>query len=251
MRWIVRKLAGVWLALGMLSLSACFTSPTPSAYKSYSSPSPGSTTSASLSSGSSASSSATLPNDAPVDQARSQSLTDYLHNRRLPLVGGRVLAGNGGPRQVILYGFVATPFGKIDAADQARVFLNDPEAQIDNRIKVTPELANGAGNAPPATAGPQNENDVQAYQDQQALARQQLQQYQNQGPGIVTTMPLMGMFGPFGSFGSGGSGYSFGTSPFGYGPGFGPGYYGPGYGGYSPYPPSGFGSPFPYRPFFP
>jgi hypothetical protein len=190
--------------------------------------------------------------NAPVDAGRSQALTDYLHHHRLPLVGARVLAANGGLRQVILYGFVASAFGKADAADQVRVFLSDPAAQIDNRIKITPELANRSAGTP-ADAGSQTNNDVQAYQDQQALAQQQLQQYQqyqHAGSGIVTMMPLLGMFGSFGSFGGSGMGYGFGGAPFGGpSPGFGPGF-GP-YAPYPAYPPGGFGYPFPYSPVFP
>src|SRR2546421_12905956 len=49
-----------------------------------------------------------LSNNAPVSQAESDALTSHLHQSQLPLVGARVLASNGGPRQVILYGFVAT-----------------------------------------------------------------------------------------------------------------------------------------------
>src|SRR5205807_1501173 len=78
---------------------------------------------------------------APVDSAQSTALTNYLHSHQLPLVGGRVLASNGGPRQAILYGYVATPFGKADAVDRTRQWLNDSGAQVDNRIKIEPELA--------------------------------------------------------------------------------------------------------------
>jgi hypothetical protein len=187
-------------------------------------------------------------NSTPVDAAGSQALTKYLHDSQLPLVGARVLASNGGPRQVVLYGFVATAFGKADAADQVRVFLNDPAAQIDNRIKIAPELANHAVQTPDAT-GAQTNNDMQAYQNQQALAQQQLQQYQqyqNGGSGMVAIPPLLSLFGSFGSFGGSGMSFGSGSSPFGWsGPGFGP------YPPYPAYPPAGFGYPFPYSPGFP
>ena len=63
-----------------------------------------------------------------------------------------MLASNGGPRQAILYGYVATPFGKADAVDKAREFLNDSGAQVDNRIKIEPDLAGPTTNPNAATA---------------------------------------------------------------------------------------------------
>ncbi len=68
------------------------------------------------------------------------TLSAYLHRNRLPLVEARMITGEGGERSVMLYGFVATDYGKRDAEDQARDFLDDPDIEIINRIKVRPEL---------------------------------------------------------------------------------------------------------------
>src|SRR6516225_9058923 len=58
-----------------------------------------------------------------VDAADSHSLTAYLSQHRLPLVGAHVLADAAGNRRIVLYGFVATEFGKDDAARKALVFV--------------------------------------------------------------------------------------------------------------------------------
>jgi hypothetical protein len=82
-----------------------------------------------------------------VDAADSQSLTTYLKQHRLPLVGAQVLSDNSGNRRIVLYGFVATEFGKNDAAAKALAYVKNeaqagtPTPQIDNRIMVQPELA--------------------------------------------------------------------------------------------------------------
>ncbi|GEM_PF-4934690 len=72
--------------------------------------------------------------------ATSDRLTYYLQGHRLPLVGAQVTDAGGGNHKVILYGFVATDHGKNDAEEKTRRFLNDPNAEIDNRIVVKPEL---------------------------------------------------------------------------------------------------------------
>jgi len=165
--------------------------------------------------------------NAPVDNPQSTALTNYLHSRQLPLVGARVLASNGGPRQAILYGYVATPFGKADAVDKAREFLNDSGAQVDNRIKIEPDLAGPTGNngATASNNGPDlNNPDIQKYEDQQN--RQQLsqqQQYMNQGSAfggsaggpMSLLLPMLMMGGGFGIGGGGGSGFGFGGGSFG------------------------------------
>ena len=88
------------------------------------------------------------------DTAQSGTLTSYLQSHRLPLVGAQVLTNSSGNRQIILYGFVATDFGKQDAADKARQYLHNPNAPVINRIAVRPELASGAsGSAPAASSG--------------------------------------------------------------------------------------------------
>jgi hypothetical protein len=80
------------------------------------------------------------------------TLTTYLHDNRLPLVEARSITDDSGHQSVLLYGFVATDYGKRDAEDQARDFLDDPDVHIVNRIKITPELLalgnnSGSGNA--------------------------------------------------------------------------------------------------------
>ncbi|HUY17583.1 MAG TPA: hypothetical protein VMV15_00035 [Candidatus Binataceae bacterium] len=93
--------------------------------------------------------------------AVSDRLTYYLQGHRLPLVGAQVMDAADGNRKVILYGYVATPHGKHDAEDRARRFLNDPGAEIDNRIVIQPELLTpspalsaAASSFPPLAAAP-------------------------------------------------------------------------------------------------
>lgn len=197
---------------------------------------------------------------------QSGSLTNYLQKHKLPLVGAQVLANSNGNRQVILYGFVATDFGKQDAADKARRYLSDPDMPVINRIQVRPELASGSGQSGSAPGQPSGAygstgsaespelGNAQAYQQQQQEAEQQQQQYMQQsqatGSALSSLMPLIGMMGMLnmgsGGFGIGSGGYGMGG--YGY-PGSGYGY--PGYG--SPYgAPYGYGgSPYatPYTPY--
>jgi hypothetical protein len=236
---------GIWLALGVISLASCAPVTLPGS---------GANSSSQAKVGSAAPASEPeqhFTSNAPVDSPQSTALTNYLHSHQLPLVGGRVLASNGGPRQAILYGFVATPFGKADAVDKTRQWLNDSGAQIDNRIKIEPELAaNPAGNPNAATAdnNPDLDNpDIQKYQDQQnqELTQQQQQQYMNQGSpfggsggGPLTLfLPLLG-----GSFGGGGTSFGFGSGSGGLGSPYGSSPYGSPYS--SPYPPPGSAPPY-------
>src|SRR5215469_10824049 len=68
------------------------------------------------------------------DSSESRALTDYLKQRKLPLVGAQVLRSSDGRRKVVLYGFVGSDFGKTDAAQKARYFLRDSSVEVDNRI---------------------------------------------------------------------------------------------------------------------
>jgi hypothetical protein len=88
-----------------------------------------------------------LPTD-PAGQSR--VITDYLKNHRLPLVGAQVL-GSGTSRQVILYGYTATPYGKQNAEARVRQVVRDPDVVIENRVVVQPELL--AANNDSASAG--------------------------------------------------------------------------------------------------
>jgi hypothetical protein len=232
-------MVGIWLALGLISLASCAPTSTQVAAQNKGL--------APVGSAAAAQPETHFAPNAPVDSPQSTALTNYLHSRQLPLVGGRVLASNGGPRQAILYGYVATPFGKADAVDKAREFLNDSGAQVDNRIKIEPDLAGPTGNPNGATAenNPDlNNPDIQKYEDQQnqQLSRQQ-QQYMNQGSSMgggagpmSLLLPLLMMGGGFGVGGGGGSGFSFGGGSFG-------GPVGSPY-GYPSSPPPGYGSPY-------
>lgn len=197
-----------------------------------------------------------------IDSPSSQGLSDYLKHHQLPLVNAQVVTSPSGGRQVILFGFVASDFGKTDAEQKARHYLKDQSVLVDNRIKISPELAgpNGRPGAtvngvPSANAMPADGTDpyaasgsIQDYQNNEppayAYQAQQYQQYGSAGSGsmLTTIIPLLGMFGG-GSMGGGGFGGGFGGfggSPGfgGYGGGFGgsPGF-GGGYGGYPSYPP--------------
>jgi hypothetical protein len=95
----------------------------------------------------------TLAQSYTVDPDSSRQLSSYLKKNRLPLVGAQVMRTDAGDRQVMLYGFVATQFGKSDAETKSRKFLKDPEVEIVNRIEVRPEIRNlkpkAAGSANP------------------------------------------------------------------------------------------------------
>ncbi|MGA7870425.1 MAG: hypothetical protein WCA22_05945 [Candidatus Binatus sp.] len=190
-----------------------------------------------------------------IDSPQSQGLTDYLKHHSLPLVGAQVVTSPSGGKQVILFGFVASDFGKTDAEEKARHYLKDPTLVVDNRIKISPELANGrdasgstvngvpsanasSGYDPYAATGSiqnyQNNEPpgVQAYQAQGAPQYQQYQQYNSAPPSMLTTLLPMLLGGGM-SLGSGGyGGYGGGYGGFGSG-------YAPGYGsyGYPTYPP--------------
>jgi hypothetical protein len=232
---------GIWLALGLVSLASCAPLTLPGS---------GTNSSSQTKLGSTAPQTqpdAHFTSNAPVDNSQSTALTNYLHGSQLPLVGGRVLASNGGPRQAILYGYVATPFGKADAVDKTRQWLNDSGAQIDNRIKIEPDLAGPGANPDAGTAENSpalNNPDLQRYQNQQnQQLTQQQQQYMSQGSsfggsggsGLMMMLPFLlgGSLGGGGSsfgFGGGAMGSPFGSpSPYGYPSGPPPGYspYGP------------------------
>jgi hypothetical protein len=83
-----------------------------------------------------------IAQDYTVDSAASETLTDYLRHHRLPLVGAQVGTAPAGARRLVLYGYVATPFGKRDAESKALAFVGAPHPTIVNRIVIKPELAN-------------------------------------------------------------------------------------------------------------
>jgi hypothetical protein len=205
-----------------------------------------------------------------ADAGASSALTDYLKQHRLPLVGAQVLRDpNSGARTVVLYGFVGSDLGKSDAQRQAEDFVNDADVEVDNRIRVNPELLAAGSSSRPTTSGVPNAPDaqaqanasmpgVQSYLDQQNQAAQ-VQQYQQQNSmsGMSSILPLIALLGMLSMASGGGSSFSTGPSmgyspyarsPYGYGPnGYSP-YGNSPYSPYSPYaspgmPPSTFGSP--------
>jgi hypothetical protein len=194
-----------------------------------------------------------------IDSPQSQGLSDYLKHHSLPLVGGQVVTSPSGGQQVILFGFVASDFGKTDAEQKARHYLKDPNLVVDNRIKVSGDLAGGKGSGstvngvPSANAYDSTDpyaasGSVQDYQnnlppDAQAYAAQgqqlqQYQQYNSGGSGSMLTMILPLLMGGGGmTMGGGGFGGGYG----GFGSGYAPGYGGYGYPSYPP-PMPGYGS---------
>src|SRR5271156_2423146 len=195
-----------------------------------------------------------------IDSPQSQALSDYLKHHSLPLVGAQVVTSPSGGKQVILFGFVASDFGKTDAEQKARHYLKDSSLVVDNRIKISPELA-GAGSSgssvngvPPDNAMRTDGSDpyatsgsIQDYQNneppgaQAYQAQGQFQQYQqlNSAPPSMLTTILPLLLGGGMTMGSGGVGGGFG----GFSSGYAPGYRSYGYPTYpSPMPNSGFGS---------
>jgi hypothetical protein len=193
-----------------------------------------------------------------IDASQSQALSDYLKHHQLPLVGGQVVNSTSGGRQVILFGFVASDFGKTDAEQKARNYLKDPTLVVDNRIKVSAELGGDAqasgsrpGNAESPTA---DSNDpyggagsIQDYENSQqmdpyAYQAQQSQQngaYSSSASTMMTALQILGVFGSI----AGGSG-GFHSSYGGFSSGYAPSYGNYGYPSYPPYPSgSGFGPP--------
>jgi hypothetical protein len=80
-----------------------------------------------------------------ADTDASKKLTSYFHTHRLPMVGAQVSNSDSG-RQVVLYGFVASDFGKRDAETKARHFMHGP-ISIVNRIVVDPSVRKRMGSA--------------------------------------------------------------------------------------------------------
>ena len=177
----------------------------------------------------------------------SRALTDYLKQRKLPLVGAQVLTGADGRRMVVLYGFVGSNFGKSDAAKKTRLFLHDSTVEVDNRINVRPELlasngpsgavANNPSSGYPAAAAPpagssSSSADSAAYPGPDSYKAQQASPYAQQ---LTSMMPLIALLGALGMSMAGGStGFSFGSRPFG-SPSYGNPYSSPGSPYASPY----------------
>jgi hypothetical protein len=259
---IANSLAACGLAVALAGLASCV--PVQNPYGTT-----GATKGAPLGTSSSFGSSSSLPPPSSagtvvggvIDSPQSQSLSDYLKHHSLPLVGAQVVTSTSGGKQVILFGFVASEFGKTDAEQKARYYLKDPSLVVDNRIKISPELAGSSGSSgstvngvPSGNAMPSDGSDpyaasgsIQDYQNNEPPGaqayqaqgqQQQYQQYNSAPPSMLNTIipRLLGGGMPMGGgYGGGGLG------------GFSSGY-APSYGsyGYPTYPPpmpgSGFGS---------
>jgi hypothetical protein len=96
----------------------------------------------------------TRAGDSDQGSGQAAELTKNLHSHRLPLVSAQLLTNADGTREVVLYGFTATDFGKQDAVTKSRHYLKDSTIAVSNRIKVRPELENQtpASEAPTASA---------------------------------------------------------------------------------------------------
>jgi len=247
MRRVLNGATGFVLLLALAGLSSCVPPPNP-----YSAtPGAGATKLGSTAADASQPDSAVPLKDATVDQRQSRALTDYLKAHHLPLVGAQVLSAPDGQREVILFGYVATPFGKSDAEERARTFDSSSKPVVINRIKVSRDLVQ-MGKSPAPGDSNADTSGAQAYEQQQSgdpYQQYQANQYQSQssgGSGVGAMLPLLGLLGSFGGgFGGGGFGGSFG----GFGTGFGPSGGGYGYPSYPPPVPGGFGPAPPYPPY--
>ncbi|MBV8453651.1 MAG: hypothetical protein JOZ29_15475 [Deltaproteobacteria bacterium] len=114
---------------------------------------------------------ATFAQSYKVDAGDSQSLTTYLRQHRLPLVGAQVLGDAAGNRRIVLYGFVATEFGKNDAAREALAYIESgmragrSAPQVENRIEIRPEIARMKPQPAAAAANSRNESLDQVLDD--------------------------------------------------------------------------------------
>ncbi len=106
-----------------------------------------------------------------VDNSASSALTNYLRHNRLPLVGAQVLTDGVSVRRIVLYGFVASEFGKNDAAQKALAYVTHQiQAEtvapaVENRIEVRPEIARMRSNAMPASSNISHESLDQVLND--------------------------------------------------------------------------------------
>jgi len=176
------------------------------------------------------------------DQELGTQLTQYFHDHCLPLVSAQVSRASGGSQQVLLYGFVASDFGKDDAQNKARELLGQNFNDIHNSIMVRPQLAEMTPPQPPASSALEGSNPGIPGIPGGIPPTGAVQQYQAQGQsGGWSSMlaPLLGglsIGGGMGGFGSGmgmGSGIMVAPGGMGMYPGYG-GY--PGYPGYPSYP---------------
>src|ERR1700691_324365 len=117
-----------------------------------------------------------------IDSPQSQALSDYLKHHSLPLVGAQVVTSPSGGKQVILFGFVASDFGKTDAEQKARHYLKDSSLVVDNRIKISPELAGGHGSSGSTASGTPPSNTMRTDGTDPYASSGSVQDYQNNLP---------------------------------------------------------------------
>jgi hypothetical protein len=79
--------------------------------------------------------------DYTVDRVTSAALTSYLRHHHLPLVGAQVLKTTAGGERLVLYGYVATKYGRNDAEQKALEYLKISGIPVENRIAIQPEIA--------------------------------------------------------------------------------------------------------------
>jgi hypothetical protein len=170
------------------------------------------------------------------DRELSKRITTYLNDHCLPLVRASAARRAGGDRQVLLYGFVASDFGKRDAEAKTAALLANSAIGVRDEILVRPELASKTGSSNAANAPGNNTQSADNFGQADNLAQQSaaIQQYQNQNQSGLAGMlgPLLGLGFLGGSFGGGsgifispGTGWYPGAGPgFGYGPAVGPYY---------------------------
>ena len=75
-----------------------------------------------------------------IDQRTSDAITKYLHMSELPMVTAQFSTSQGGSKQLILTGFVATQFGRDDAERIATGYLNDPSVKMIDQILLDPQV---------------------------------------------------------------------------------------------------------------
>jgi hypothetical protein len=91
-----------------------------------------------------------------VDGTASDSLTNYLRQNRLPLVGAQIGTASTGARRLVLYGYVATETGKSDAQSKAVAYMGSPSPDVVNRILIKPDIANMRAGGQAGQTGSQN-----------------------------------------------------------------------------------------------
>jgi hypothetical protein len=171
------------------------------------------------------------------DRELGNDITAYLRDHCLPLARASVTTRANGDREVLLYGFVASDFGKRDAEAKTAALLANSAIGVRNAIMVRPELVASetrSTNAPAASAD--DAGSEANFEQANNLAQQNavIQQYQNQNQSGLAGMlaPLLGLGFIGGSLGGGsgifispGGGWYPGVGPgFGYGPALGPYY---------------------------